>query len=83
MPYQETAYILNAKKLPDYLQDNPSFQEIRYSEKQHEDILRVVSQFEESKSYLEKLGFSEDLSFEEALRVMTEEYIKIRTKGEN
>ena len=83
MPYQETAYILNAKKLPDYLQDNPSFQEIRYSEKQHEDILRVVSQFEESKSYLEKLGFSEDLSFEEAIRVMTEEYIKIRTKGEN
>ena len=83
MPYQEFAYILNNNKLPDSLPDNPCFQEIRFSENMHEELLKKVYQFEESKSYLEKLGFSEDLSFEEAIKIMTEEYIKIKTKGEN
>lgn len=83
MPYQETAYILHNRALPASLPENPVFQEIKASEKMHEEILRTAYQFEESKSYLDKLGYSEDLNFEEAMKIMTEQYMKIRTKGEN
>ena len=83
MPYQETAYILHNKALPESLPENPAIQEIKSTEKMHEDILRIAYQFEESRKYLEKLGYSEELSYEEAMRIMTEEYMKIRTKGEN
>ena len=83
MPYQETAYILHNKKMPDSFLDNPAFQEIKFSENQHEDILNATYHFEESKNYLDKLGFREDLDYDEAIKIMTQEYIKIRTKGEN
>lgn len=83
MPYQEAAYIMHNKKLPYTFPDNPAFYEIRFSEKQHENILKTVYQIEESRDYLERLGYSEKLNFEEALKIMTEEYIKIRLKGEN
>lgn len=83
MPYQETAYILHNKALPESLPENPAIVEIKSTEKMHEDILRIAYQFEETRAYLEKLGYSEDLSFEEAMRIMTEEYMKIRIKGEN
>lgn len=83
MPYQEIAYILKNKTLPDSLLESSVFQEIKASEKMHEDILRIAYQFEEAKSYFEKLGYSEEFSFEEAMRIMTEEYTKIKIKGEN
>ena len=83
MPYQEAAYIIHNKKLPGTFPDNPAFYEVRFSEKQHENILKTVYQIEESRDYLERLGYSEKLDFEEALKIMTEEYIKIRLKEEN
>lgn len=83
MPYQETAYILHNHTLPDSLLENSAFQEIKASEKMHEDILRASYQFEEAKKYLERLGYSEELDFEEAIKIMTEEYMKIKIKGEN
>ena len=83
MPYQEAAYILNNKALPYSILENPAFQEIKPSEIMHEDILKSAYQFEESKNYLEKLGYEKSLSFDDNMKVMTKEYIKIKTKGEN
>ena len=83
MPYQETAYIVHNQTLPDSLLQNSAFHEIKASEKMHEDILRIAFQFEEARNYLEKLGYSENLSYEEAIRLMREEFKKIKIKGEN
>ena len=83
MPYQEMAYIINNQALPDTLLENPFFCEVKSSEKLHEDVLRTIYQFESSKDFLKKLGYSENLDFDEALKIMTNEYIKIKTKGEN
>lgn len=83
MPYQETVYIMQNRALPDSMPENPAFIEIKASEKMHEELLKMAYQFEEAKSYLERLGYSEDLSFEEAMKIITEEYAKIKIKGEN
>ena len=83
IPYEEMAYIMNNNSIPDTLLESSIFQEIRPSDKMHEDILKTIYQFEKSKKYLEKLGYSENLNFDEAIKIMTKEYIKIRTKGEN
>ena len=83
MPYQETAYILKRNRLPDSFHENPAIKEIRPSEQIHEDILQTAYQFEEARSYIETLGYSENLSFQQAIQMMRENYNKIRIKGEN
>ena len=86
MPSQEFEYILHTKTLPvslnEKINENPAFVEIRPSEKMHEDILRTSYQFEVTKQYLESLGYSAELSFDEVMKIMKETFIKIKIKGE-
>lgn len=55
MPYQEIAFILYNKKLPNNFSENESIKEVKPSEKLPEDILKTAYQFEEANSYLTRL----------------------------
>lgn len=83
MPYQEAAFILYNQRLPDNFSENESIKEIKESERLEADILKTAYQFEETQSYLTRLGYSEDIEYDKCIELMLEQYIKIKIKGEN
>lgn len=83
MTYQEFAFILYNNRLPNNFSENGSIKELKVSEKMPEDILRTAYTFEESKPYLNTLGYSEEMEYNECMNHMLEQYIKIKIKGEN
>lgn len=83
MPYQEAAYIIKRHRLPDNFSEHEQIKEVRQTDKTNEEILRVASQFEEAKPYLEKANYHEDYDFISNYNIMLEQYQKIKIKGEN
>ena len=54
--------------------------ELKLNEKTPEELLSIAYQLEEAKEYLEKIGYNENLNLQEILKLIDEQYIKLRTK---
>lgn len=83
MPYEEGAYIINSHRLPNNFFENEQIKEVPVTEKMPEQIIQTAYQFDESKPYLDRLGYDEEMEFEQCLIHMLDEYQKIKIKGEN
>ncbi|MBR3696924.1 MAG: hypothetical protein IKM97_01425 [Clostridia bacterium] len=83
MTAQEFAYIYKNKALPHNFDSNKAIKEIRSSKTIHEDFLLTVSRFEEAISYLNSLGYKNDLNFSKVLEIMYKNYLKIKYLGGN
>lgn len=83
MPYEEVAFIMKRKRLPNDFSENASIKEVKITEKTNEDLVRTAYQFEEAKPHLDRLGYDERADFSKNLELMLDQYAKIRIKGEN
>lgn len=83
MPYQEAAYIIKRKKLPENFSENEYIKEVRTSDKTNDEILKTAHQFEEAIPYLEQANYNEELDFASNYEIMIMQYEKIKIKGEN